>query len=65
MTNSDEFLSVAEAAERLRVTDVTIRRYIASGVLAAMKLGDARTSPVRIPRVSVENFLVDHIVEAA
>ena len=62
MTN--HFLSVAEVAQQLGVTDATVRRYVASGALPAVKLGDAKTSPLRIPRVSVENYLVGHMVTA-
>jgi excisionase family DNA binding protein len=57
-----ELLSVNEVAARLGVTTVTVRRWIGTGQLAATKLGDAPTSPLRIPRVSVENFLVNHTV---
>ena len=60
---SAEFLTVAEVAERLRVTERFIRRLIASGELEAVKIGsrvirirsadvDALLSPVRRPWAS-------------
>lgn len=59
-----DLLSVAEVAEALGVTRVTVRRWISAGELAATKLGPHATSPLRIPRVSLENLLLENIVEA-
>jgi len=47
----DEMLTTAEAAELLRVSEFTIRRWCASGRLPAIKLGrDWRISRTRLDR---------------
>lgn len=58
------FFTVAEAAEELKYTEATVRRKVASGELAGVKLGPHPSSPIRIPRVSVQNYLTANIVEA-
>lgn len=49
-----EFLTVAEAAEELRVTERFIRKLIATGDLSAVKVGSRL---VRIRRASLEEIL--------
>ena len=49
-----EFLTVAEAAEELRVTERFIRKLIATGDLSAVKVGSRL---VRIRRASLEDIL--------
>jgi len=49
-----EFLTVAEAAEELRVTERFIRKLIAAGDLSAVKV---RSRLVRIRRASLEDIL--------
>ena len=36
----DEYLTVAEVAERLKVTPLTVRRWLNSGQLVGVQLGD-------------------------
>lgn len=55
---------MAEAAEELNYPEATVRRKVASGELAGVKLGPHPRSPIRIPRVSVQNYLTANIVEA-
>lgn len=49
----DPLLTVAETAERLRVHPITVRRYIASGRLAAVRAG----RNVRVRESAVEAFI--------
>ncbi|MGV0627169.1 helix-turn-helix domain-containing protein [Mycobacterium avium] len=46
-TNPDEPLSPREVAEILRVTDRTVLRYIADGVLPAVRLPGGRLWRIR------------------
>lgn len=48
-----ELLTIAEAAQLLRVTPITIRRHIAAGQLAAVKVGKG----VRLRREAIEKFV--------
>jgi excisionase family DNA binding protein len=48
-----DLLTVQETAAMLRVSTVTVRRYIASGRLAAIRVGRG----VRIEREAVEHFV--------
>lgn len=48
-----ELLTVQETAERLRIAPVTVRRYIASGRLAAVRVGRG----LRVRRDAVEGFI--------
>lgn len=48
-----ELLTVQETAQMLKVSPITIRRYIADGRLAAVRAGKG----VRVPKDSVEQFL--------
>jgi len=48
-----ELLTVREAAQMLRVNPITIRRYIASGRLAAVRVGKG----IRVPRESLDQFV--------
>jgi excisionase family DNA binding protein len=48
-----EFYTVAETARLLRVSPITIRRYIASGELEAVRVGRG----VRVHREAIERFV--------
>jgi excisionase family DNA binding protein len=50
--NDHAVLTIAEVAERLRVSPRTVRRQIASGALCAVKIGRS----VRVPRLAVEGL---------
>jgi excisionase family DNA binding protein len=54
-----QLLTVDEAAERARVSPLTIRGRIGSGELGAMKLGHGHgvNAPVRIPAEDLEAWL--------
>ena len=54
---SSEYLTVAEVAHELRCSEPTIRRRIRSGDLAAVKLGAAPNSAVRVSRDAVCDWL--------
>ncbi|NOX63126.1 MAG: helix-turn-helix domain-containing protein [Chloroflexi bacterium] len=49
-----EFLSVKQAAQLLRRSETTVRRYIRSGKLEAVRVG----RHVRVPREAVEALMV-------
>lgn len=53
MPNTDDFLSVAQAAAELKITDRAVRHRIKAGTLAATKLGTGTASYV-ITRAEVE-----------
>ena len=53
MTNQKEFYLVEELAEKLRVSNMTIYRYIKAGKLKAYKIG----KEFRIDRNEFNNFL--------
>jgi len=48
-----EFLTVKETAQLLRVSPITVRRYIASGQLAAERVGRG----IRVRREAIEEFV--------
>ncbi|MHB1571828.1 MAG: helix-turn-helix domain-containing protein [Solirubrobacteraceae bacterium] len=50
----DEYLTPAQVADELQVTDVTVRRWIASGELRARKAGPRRWM---IRRSDLEQFM--------
>lgn len=50
-----ELFSVQEAAEFLRVSETTVRRYISDGRLPAYRLGDERL--IRIKRQDLAGLL--------
>lgn len=53
MTNSEEFLNVAQAAAELHITPRAVRHRIVAGTLAATKLGPA-TSAYVITRSEID-----------
>lgn len=52
MNDDPEFMTVTEVAARWRVTAMTVRRHIAAGDLAAVRLG----GQYRIRRSAMEAF---------
>ncbi len=50
----DEFMTVAEVAELLKLNEMTIRNYVSAGKLAAVRIGDRR---VRLRREDVDRFI--------
>lgn len=52
--SSQRLLTVAEVAERLKVHQITVRRYIASGRLRAVRLGG---TAVRVREEELERLL--------
>lgn len=59
----EQFLTVDEVAERLRVSRWSVGRYISSGALKAVK-ADGRNGAVRISAASYAAFINDHTVPA-
>ena len=52
-----QLLTVSEVAEYLRVTDVTVRRWIQRKELAAINLGGQKRPEYRIRRTAVDAFI--------
>jgi excisionase family DNA binding protein len=52
----DEFLTVAEVAQLLRLNQQTVRNWIDQGSLPAIRVGARR---VRIPRTELDAFLME------
>lgn len=59
---SDELLTTAEAAARLKVSKYTVCRYIKRGVLPAAK--PLPGSPYRIPAAAVEALVTTEVPDA-
>lgn len=50
-------LTPAEAAAELGVSAASVRRWVASGELQAVRLGDGDLARIRIPRAALERFV--------
>lgn len=59
--NSQEYLTVSEVKELLRVSRMTVHRMLGRGDLpGSFKVGGGSTSNWRIPRSAIETFKVQH-----
>jgi excisionase family DNA binding protein len=58
------FLTVDEVGAYLGVSRWSVTRYIKAGALEAIKLGDARNAPIRVPLSSVQACIQSHTVTA-
>ena len=58
-----EFLTLDEVAKELRVHKRTILRWLKSGALKGYKLGEGKTSLLRIPKTEVNKFLEKHKIK--
>ncbi len=56
-TNAMEFLTKKEVAKYFRVHEKTVDRWIESGILKSYKLGEGRTSLLRIAKSEIKKFL--------
>jgi len=54
---SGRLLRIREVAERLAVSERTVERLIARRELPAVKLGRARTSPIRVDERELEQWV--------
>ncbi len=54
--STDQWLTVGEVAERLRVNEVTVRRWIQRGELPALNVGGRRPE-YRIRQAAFEAFI--------
>lgn len=55
--NENELLTMAEACAKAKVSRWTISRWIRNGYIRAVKLGKAKSSPVRIIEGSLLAYL--------
>jgi excisionase family DNA binding protein len=53
----EKLLTVAETARRLRQSEVTVRRKIASGDLAAVRIGSGPRAPISVEAAELEAFI--------
>jgi len=53
----EQYLTLGEVAQRLRMTEATIRRWIRTGRLPAEKVGLAPSFRYRVARSSLEQFI--------
>ncbi len=60
-----ELLTVKEVAEQLRVTEVTVRRWIQRKELAAINLGGPKRADYRIRRSALAEFIAAREGKAA
>jgi excisionase family DNA binding protein len=58
LERAQRLLTVAETAERLRVSRWTIYRLVESGKLPAIKLGSGRMSPIRVSETELAEWLL-------
>jgi excisionase family DNA binding protein len=59
----DQYLTVREVAEYLRVSRWTVRRYVEAGALIAVK-GDGDRGAFRISASSLRDYIERHTVTA-
>ncbi len=52
-----EFLTRGEVAKYFRVSERTVSRWIEDGLLKSYKLGDGKTSLLRIPKSEIKKFM--------
>jgi excisionase family DNA binding protein len=57
-----EFLTVDEAARRLRVSRPTTYRLVRAGILPAVRIGDG-SGPIRIPAGELADWLDEHRIQ--
>ena len=62
---TSRLLTVAEVAERLGQSPLTVRRKIRRGVIPAVKLGKAAPSHLRVDERELEAWLFDRELEAS
>ncbi|MFH1225737.1 MAG: helix-turn-helix domain-containing protein [bacterium] len=55
-----EFYTLEEVAKELKVNSRTIMRWLKNGQLKGYKLGNSKTSLLRIPKAEVNKFLEKH-----
>lgn len=60
----DQWLTVGEVAERLRVNDVTVRRWIQRGELIALNVGGKRPE-YRVRQSALDTFIAAREGKAA
>jgi excisionase family DNA binding protein len=53
----DELITIDEAMKILKVSRITLHRWVKSGKIKALKLGEGRKGAVRFRREDIETFL--------
>jgi excisionase family DNA binding protein len=59
------YLTYREVAEKLRVSESTVKRLVRAGLLPAVRVGKARNSAVRIASDELDQFLYADPEDAA
>lgn len=57
--DEDDFLTPAQIAKQLNVSDETVYRWCRTGVLPAKRLGRGKRPPVRVQRAVYDRWLAD------
>ena len=52
-----EFLTIQEVAQLLRISESTVRSYIRNGQLPCLKLGAGRSAAVRVRRIDIDELV--------
>ena len=61
-----QFLTVRDVAAAFNVSDDYVRRLLRDGFLAGIKMpGEAKKTPIRISRASVDEFIESHTLTVA
>lgn len=60
--SEQEWYTVAEVADLLRIDPQTVRRHLHAGRMKYSKLGPGRTSPIRIPVSELDRYLSEYKV---
>jgi excisionase family DNA binding protein len=53
---AEQYLTLAEVAQRLRMSEATVRRWVRTGQLPAEKVGLAPSFRYRVARSELERF---------
>jgi len=56
----EKLLTIHEVARRLGLSYITVWKYIRGGKLKAIKFGQGRKAPIRIPESELKRFIEEH-----
>jgi len=61
----EQYLTGQETMSRLKISRETLRKLIRSGELTAFKIGDGKTSDLRVTEESILAFIIRHTVKTS
>jgi excisionase family DNA binding protein len=59
----DELITFTEAMQILKVSRATLNRWINSGKITKLKLGEGRRGMVRFRKEDIEKFITDSVTQ--